>query len=334
MKNLNKIGILVFGAIAMASCSNETETAVSETTVPVPTQAQFANIREVALLNQTQNFTMTAGTGLVTLTSTKGVQIKINGNSLTKNGNPVTGSIDVKFIEIFDKGTMLVTNKSTMGLLPNGNQSILKSGGEFYVNATQGGVQLVSTGTIQLVVPSNLSSTAIDNTMIFWTGETADPENIVWKRDVFGTGGPVGGTQGGAVGFNQIAYTASFGNFGWCNIDRFISDPRPKTQILAAVPSGYNSANSAVYLSVDGEGRNQLAKFDTYNATSMQFSEHYGQIPIGLVCHVIFATAEGSQWRYAIKAVTTTAGAVYTFTLAETTLGTEAQMIAAINAIQ
>jgi hypothetical protein len=331
MKNLNKIGILVLGAIVMASCSKDSETAVSETAAPVPTQAQFANIRQVALLNQTQNFTMTAGTGLVTLTSAKGVQIKINGNNLTKNGNPVTGNIDVKFIEIFDKGTMLVTNKSTMGLMLNGNQSILKSGGEFYVNATQGGVPLVSTGTIQLVVPSNLSATAIDNTMLFWVGETADPENIVWKRDV---ATPIGGAQGGAVGFNQVAYTATFGNFGWCNIDRFYNDPRPKTQILAAVPTGYNNTNSAVYLSVDGEGNNQLAKFDTYNATTLQFSEHYGQIPIGLVCHIIFATAEGSQWRYAIKAVTTTAGAVYTFTLAETTLGTEAQMVAAINAIQ
>jgi hypothetical protein len=332
MKNhLNKIGILVLGTIAMASCSKDTETAVTETAAPVPTQTQFANVRNVALQNQTQNFTMTAGTGLVTLTSTKGVQIKINGNNLTKNGNPVTGSIDVKFIEIFDKGTMLVTNKSTMGLMANGNQSILKSGGEFFINATQGGVQLVSTGTIQLVVPSNLSATTLDNTMLFWVGETTDPENIVWKRDL---GTPIGGTQGGAVGFNQVAYTASFGNFGWCNIDRFYSDPRPKTQILAAVPTGYNNTNSAVYLSVDGEGNNQLAKFDTYNATTLQFSEHYGQIPIGLVCHVIFATAEGSQWRYAIKAVTTTAGAVYGFTLAETTLGTEAQMIAAINAIQ
>ena len=87
-------------------------------------------------------------------------------------------------------------------------------------------------------------------------------------------------------------------------------------------------------MSVDGEGQNQLAKFDTYNPTTQQFSEHYGQIPIGLVCHIIFATEESGNWRYAIKSVTTTANAVYSFSLAETTVGTEAQMIAAINAIQ
>jgi hypothetical protein len=64
------------------------------------------------------------------------------------------------------------------------------------------------------------------------------------------------------------------------------------------------------------------------------FSEHYGQIPVGLACHIIFATEDNGNWRYAIKGVTTTANTTYTFTQAETTVGTEAQLVAAINAIQ
>lgn len=63
------------------------------------------------------------------------------------------------------------------------------------------------------------------------------------------------------------------------------------------------------------------------------FSEHYGQIPVGLNCHIIFATEDNGQWRYAIKAVTIAENAVYNFTLAETTLASEAQVIAAINAL-
>jgi hypothetical protein len=280
-------------------------------------------IKEQGVKSQTQNFTATAGAGNFTLTSSHGVQIKINGNNLTKNGNAVTGSIDIRFIEIFDKGTMLATNKSTMGKMLDGNQSVLISGGEFYIEASQGGVQLVSTGTIELLVPASLTG-GIDNDMTFWIGDTTDPENIVWGRK-----------DGGAVGFNTAGnYSMTFGNFGWTNIDRFYNDPRPKTQILATVPVGYNDTNSAVYLSVDGEGQNQLAKFDIYNPTTLQFSEHYGQIPIGLQCHIIFATEDNGQWRYGVKGVTTVANGVYSFTLAETVLGTEAQMIAAINAIQ
>ena len=127
-------------------------------------------------------------------------------------------------------------------------------------------------------------------------------------------------------------YYAFFNSFGWTNVDKFYNFAGPKTQILATVPAGFNYENSAVYLHYDGEG-NALAKLDTYDAVTGQFSEHYGQVPIGLACHIIFATEENGQWRYAIKAVTITANAVYSFTLPETVVGTEAQLVAAINAL-
>ena len=328
--NFKNTGLLLLGVICMTSCSNNDEASSTLAKLP-PSSQEYQTIRGVALQNQTQSFTATAGAGTITLTSAKGVTITLNGNALTKNGYPVTGSIDIKFVELFDKGSMLATNKPTMGLMPNGDKGMLISGGEFYINATQGGVPLVTTAAIQLTVPANLSGDPIDNTMILWSGDTADADNLTWKADV---AAPVGGAQGGAIGFAGTRYTANFANFGWTNIDRFYNDPRPKTQILATVPAGYNDTNSSIYLSVDGEGQNQLAKFDTYNPTTLQFSEHYGQIPIGLVCHLIFASTENGQWRYGVKAVTTTANAVYNFDLSETVIGTEAQMIAAINAIQ
>lgn len=329
MKNLKKLGI-VAALITIASCSNNDEPTIQPTEVTPPTAAQFASVRETAMQSLTQNFTITAGAGEVVFTSIKGVKIKINGSNLTKNGNPVTGQIDIKYIEIFDKGHMLSTNKSTMGKMPDGNQSIMKSGGEFYLNATQGGVQLATDGvigTLKLEVPATLTGT-VDPLMTFWTGVTADPENIVWDRK-----------DGGAVGFNQVptgganGYNVNFGNFGWSNIDRLYNLPGVKTQILATVPAGFNETNCAIYFSLDGEGTNQLAKFDVYNPTTMQFSEHYGQVPIGQACHLIFASAEGSQWRYAVKGISVSTTPT-NFTLAETIVGSEAQMVAAINAIQ
>ena len=324
--NIKKIGLLALATIIFASCTN------NENSTPIPpTAAAFKGITENGLKKNTQNFTATAGTGVITLTSAKGVTIKLDGNALTKNGNPVTGTIDIKFVELFDKGNMLISNKPTMGVMPDGKKSLLKSGGEFFIKASQGGVDLVSTGVIQLQVPVNLTGT-MDTGMLFWAGDTKDPENLAWvnPRDAAGTGGQ----KDGNVGFGQNSYNVTFGNFGWTNIDKFYSDPRPRTTILAAVPTGYDNTNSAIYLSYDGEGQNALAKLDTYNPITKQFSEHYGQIPIGLTCHVIFATEDNGNWRYAIKAVTVAAGDVYTFTLAETTVGTEAQLVAAINAIQ
>ena len=334
MKNLKNLGLLATAIITMSSCSKNDDSALSTPTqaVTAPTAAQFGSIRAEALQALTQNFTATGGTGIVTKTSLKGVTIKINTNNLTKNGVAVTGTFDIKFIEIFDKGHMLVANKSTMGRMPDGNQSIMKSGGEFFLSASQGGTQLDCNvaGSLRYEIPTSITG-APDTGMTFWEGTTADPENIVWDRK-----------DTGAVGFGQVptggaggaGYNVLFGNFGWSNIDRLYNLPGVKTQILAKVPVEYNETNSAIYFSVDGEGTNQLAKFDVYNPTTMQFSEHYGQVPIGLACHLIFATAEGTQWRYAIKAVTVTAGGVTTFALADTVVGTEAQMVAAINAIQ
>ena len=320
--NFKKIGLLILAMTTFASCD---DTDGDNIKLSPPTAAAFKSINEKGVKRNTQNFTITAGNGLVTLTSAKGVKLYINGDCLTKNGNAVTGQVDIEFIELFDKGNMLVTNKPTMGIMPDGKKNLLISGGEFFIKATQGGVELQTSCSLSMIVPTALTD-GYDNLMTLWTGVIDEDGELAWK-DARGADGK-GGVQG--EGNN---YYVTFGNFGWTNVDRFYSDPRPKTTILVDVPEGYDNTNSAVYLSYDGEGNNALAKLDTYTAAEL-FSEHYGQIPIGLACHVIFVTESNGQWRYAIKAVTVAANDVYTFTLSQTTVGTEAQLIAAINAIQ
>jgi hypothetical protein len=322
--NLKKIGILALATLSLIGCEKD------ENNNEPATAAEFAAVREAALKSQTQNFTATAGNGIITLTSDKGVTIKINGDCLTKNGNPATGTIAIEFVELFDKGTMLITDKPTMGIMPNGDQSLLISGGEFFIKATQGGVELATTCNINLIVPASLTG-GIDNAMTLWNGLIDTDGDLAWEQER-AVDTPNGGKDGVFAEGNN--YYVTFGNFGWTNVDKFYSDPRPRTTILADAPNGYDNTNSAIYLSYDGEGQNALAKLDTYDSNTGLFSEHYGQIPIGLACHVIFATEENGNWRYAIKAVTVAANDVYTFTLAETTLGTEAQLVAAINAIQ
>lgn len=323
--NFKKIGLLFLAIATFVSCDDSD----GDNTVTPPSATEFAAVRKEALAGKTQHFTATAGAGAITLTSAKGVKININGDCLTKAGNAVTGAIDIEYVELFDKGDMLVTNKPTMGLMPDGNKNLLISGGEFFIKATQGGQALTTTCSINLMVPTNLTG-GLDNAMTLWFGNTEDAEDLVWreaKDGADGTGGK-GGVQG--EGNN---YYVTFGNFGWTNVDKFYSDPRPKTTILVDAPEGYDNDNCSIYLSYDGEGQNALAKLDTYTAAGL-FSEHYGQIPVGLACHIIFATEDNGQWRYAIKAVTIAAGDIYTFTLAETTVGSEAQLVAAINAIQ
>lgn len=313
---------LSMNTLVLTSCSSNDD---GETTpIKTPTAQEFKNLRNQALENLTQNFQFNADDGYITLTSSHGVNISINGGCLTKNGDPVSGMVDLEYVEIFEKGNMLTTNKPTMGIMPNGDKALLLTGGEFFLEATQDGVPLLTTCAMQLEVPTDLTGGA-DNAMILWYGNIDEDGDLAWEEVQKTADG-----QGNGVNVESVNYYAAFNQFGWTNIDRFYNDPRPKTTINIAVPSGYNNTNSAVYLSYDGEPTS-LAQLDTYDSITGLFSEHYGQIPIGLECHVIFATEEDGKWRYAVKPVTIAANGSITFILSETSIATTAELILQIN---
>ena len=322
MKNLKHIlGTLLLAALVFTSCTNNNDDFI------IPATAQeFDAIREQALEDLTQTFQFNAEAGSVNFTSEKGVEIQINGSCLTKNGVAVTGAVKLEFVEIFNKGSMLTTNKPTMGILPNGDKALLISGGEFFVKATQNGVALETNCGFQMQIPTNLTG-GPDNGMTLWNGIIDDEGNLAWAEEKRG-----GANGQGGVFVEGNQYYGFFQSFGWSNVDRFYSDPRPKTTILVGVPTGYDNTNSSVYLSYDGE-ESGLAGLDTYDPLTGLFSEHYGQIPIGLECHVIFVSEEDGNWKYAIKAVTITANGVITFTEGETSTATEAQLTTIINGL-
>lgn len=324
MKNLKHLlGTFLMTAILFTSCTKNDDGDI----IIRPTAEDFNELKEAALENLTQTFQFDAADGNISLTSDKGVEIYINTNCLTLNGNAVTGTIDLEFVELFEKGNMLTTNKPTMGMLPNGDMALLISGGEFFVEATQNGAALETNCGFQMQIPSNLTG-GTDAEMILWQGIIDDNGDLAWEEDKRdGANG-----QGGGVFGEGDQYYGFFQSFGWSNVDKFYSDPRPKTTILVAVPEGYDNTNSSVYLSYDGE-ETGLAKLDTYDAGTGLFSEHYGQIPIGLECHIIFATEDGDNWKYAIKAVTIVENGVTTFTDGETSIATEAQLTTTINGL-
>ncbi|MDO6759894.1 hypothetical protein Q4566_06745 [Tamlana sp. 2_MG-2023] len=319
----NILATLLLAAVFFSSCSKNNDDD-GDTLIIRPTAEDFSGLHETALEEITQTFQFNAEDGNASFTSEKGVQINIQGSCLTLNGNAVTGQVDLEFVEIFDKGNMLTTNKPTMGIMPNGDRALLLTGGEFFIEATQNGAALETSCNIQLGIPASLTG-GIDNDMILWNGIIDENGDLAWEEDKRDGANGEGGvfTEG-----NQ--YYAFLGDFGWSNVDRFYNDPRPKTTILVDVPEGYDNTNCSVFLSYDGEDTG-LANLDTYDAGSGLFSEHYGQIPIGLECHVIFVTEEADDWKYAIQSVTIVENDVITITDSETAVVTEAQLTAIIN---
>ncbi|WP_372937001.1 hypothetical protein [Seonamhaeicola sp.] len=318
----NIFGLLLMTTLIFTSCtkSDDGENPIFEG----PSQEEFNALFEDALNNNTQTFQFNAEDGWINLTSDNGVSIGINSSCLTLNGNPVTGEVDLEYVELFDKGSMLTTNKPTMGVMPNGDKALLISGGEFYIEATQNGTPLDISCDIQLGIPGDLTG-GIDNDMILWTGTIDEDGNLAWEEDKRDN---PNGENG--IFFEGNQYYAFVGDFGWTNVDKFYNDPREKTTILVDAPEGYDNTNCAIYLSYDGEDSG-LANLDTYDSNTGLFSEHYGQIPIGLECHVIFVTEENNNWKYAIKGVTIAENETITFTEDETSVVTETQLINIIN---
>ncbi len=319
------IGTFLTVTLLLTSCSKNNDDGDNNDIIIRPTAEDFNALQDAALENATQNFQFNTSDPSVTLTSEKGVVININTSCLTLNGSAITGNVDLEFIELFDKGSMLTTNKPTMGTMPNGDKALLISGGEFFVNATQNGEALETTCGFQMTIPTNLTGDP-DNEMILWNGRIDDNGDLVWdeeERDDTGA-------QGGNVFAEGNNYYGFFQSFGWSNVDRFYNDPRPKTTLQATIPEGYNNTNSAIYLSYDGENTG-LAQLDTYNPDTGIFSEHYGQIPVGLECHAIFATEDGDNWKYAIKPVTIIENGIITFTEDDMAIVTEAQLTIIIN---
>lgn len=296
--NLMMGGALFLGAV---SCDNNDDKPKAKPDGAALIEEFSTNITEA-----TQSFTLDATTG-GSITGEEGTIVQFNSNGfLTENGDAVTGSVDIELIEVYSKGRMALTNMPTKGRNADGDIATLISGGEFYINATQDGHQLKPAAGFTIIAPVDNTGGA-DEEMGLFTGKVecdGDDCEVVWEEEAE-KGVQIGKRDGGANGGTYSVYYAFQSQFGWTNIDRWYSDPRPKTTIFVDVPEGYDNTNCAVYLSYDGEAT-ALASFDVYSEETKLFTEHYGLIPIGLEVHFILISIVDGQYNYAVQAATIT----------------------------
>lgn len=288
---------------------------------PTPDGAALDDFFESNLNSKTQSFTVNATTG-GTVNGNMGTNIIIDPNTLLDaSNNIVDGNVTVQLIEIFDRATMVMTNKPTVGVTTGGDHSMLVSGGEYYLSIEQNGAPLHTNSYVTVYVPTSMTG-GTDTGMQLFRG-AIENEELLWEFE-----------NDSIEVVADSAFTIEWygildGEWGWTNVDRFYSNPSPKTTLLVELPEGYDATNSEVYLTFDGEPTS-LAKLDTYT-TDGYFSEHYGQIPIGLHVHVIAVTIIDDVLHYSIKAVTIAAGG--TITITELAPTTQAELAVLINGL-
>jgi hypothetical protein len=267
-----------------------------------PNGAALNNWFDEAIANRTEYFTIDASIG-GHIKGEKGTRLEFSANTFsTLSDEVVTGEVKIELIEIYDRATMLLTNKPTNGKKNDGNISTLISGGEFFVNATQEGRQLKMKSGYTIVAPTDNTGNISDEMKLF-NGEIKCIENdcdLIWNEQQ-DRGVDTGEIQD--TGGMTSAYFVFQTKFGWTNIDRWYNDPRPKTTIYVDVPDGYDNTNCGIYLAYDGEPA-ALASFDKYDIEKNLFTEHYGLIPVGLKVHFILVSIIDDKIHYAIQPAT------------------------------
>lgn len=327
MKTLNIYLVVALAALFTFSCSSDDDSAppTDGPNYHVPTPAAMNLLFDNSLNAITQHAQFDADNG-ISFKSEAGTNLYIGPGCLSLNGDQASGEIDLEFIEFYERGSMATSKKPLMGVKPNGDKAALQTGGQFYIQAYKDGNPLDMSCLLQLIIPGDLTN-GTENDMTLWTGAMNDDGDLEWDEQ-----DNIDGAGKNGVFAEGPNYYVNFGDFGWTNVDRFWGDPRPKTTLQVAVPIGFNKDNSAVYLSYDGEP-NLLAQLDVYDVGTKLFSEHYGQVPIGLEMHIIFVSEDNGVFRYGIQGVTVEANDLYTIEIDDTTTGNKTELEAAINAL-
>jgi hypothetical protein len=266
-----------------------------------------------------QTFTIDASTG-GTVTGTQGTEINIPPSALGLNGTPVSGNVEIQLIEIYSRGHMLLNNMPTNGKNANGEIEMLKTGGEFYINAVQNGNNLEILSYIQLK-SKPVDPNKVDFNLKVFRPDCNEPRDLDCEGDWEEVPNQAG--HGVMVGENQMTqpiYIVDLTEFGWTNLDRWYNYSGPKTTLHIDVPEGFNDTNCEVFLSYDGE--DGLARMDVYDDQTGMFTEHYGQLPIGQQVHIILIADIDGEVHYTVQGTTITQNHVETMAYPQPTTET------------
>ncbi len=342
MKKLVYITLVAFAMLTvMVSCHKENipmpDVGGEDAGLTPASAAKFQEIRARALENLKQTETFRAEDGIFFI-SENGARVYIQPRSLRdENDNIVTGDVTLSFIELYDRGSMVVTNKPLMGQDPgNGGALVpLVTGGQYQLEVTQADRLLKPANTFDVSIPTSLTG-GKDDDMSLWKGEFDEDGNLSWagaESDVAEFQPPMMIDSTGVDEEDPRSYNIWQRTFRWINIDRFWHDSRPKTPVSVSVPMGYSDQNAAVYLAFETEP-NVLMSLVEFNEAGNYFSPFNGELPIGLTIHVIFVSESDGEVVHAIKTTTIAEGTAITIGSSELQTGTTVeQLVDLVNAL-
>jgi hypothetical protein len=210
------------------------------------------------------------------------------------DGSPVSGQVDIEFLEIYNKGLLVMYNVPTIS-----NGQLLISDGVFNITARQGGEELL------LAAGKKLRFQVPD--------ETPNPEMIIFYGDNDGPNQDFNwtpATQDGTAtwvraSISEWAFqdsTNQWFDFGyeffidqltWINVDIFKDIPEgERTDVCVELPEIYTNTNTQVFM-IFRDINGVLAMLG--NAETMLFCEPYSLTPIGYDVTFVVISHQGDE---------------------------------------
>ena len=244
-----KIKHLLLGLLAASLFVNACKKNEDENSTPSPapgTPAATNPIRAYLadnLNDARQSFTVNASTG-GGVQGSGGCHVQFApGAFRSATGAIITGTVQVKLIEVLSIADMVLLNKQTAGNY-GGELRMLTSGGEVKIEASQGGneVFIVPNGAVVSIPGSN-----VDPQMRVFSGTEDSDGDVTWNMTEDSIV-----VQDSAVwdttGVNWFYYQFTADSLNWLNCDYFPAASVTTMDIDA--PDGFDAGNTMVWLVV------------------------------------------------------------------------------------
>lgn len=347
---------LLLALLALTSCSSNDDNVIvtpveSTSQFTIPTEEQFRDFQVKETKKLEQNLSAeTNNASMTTFTSNTGVIIKTNHLTYTENGNVKEvkqgDTPQLKFVEIYERSQMVLTNRTAMGMYAENNNSSetktqVASAGQFYMDMKVNN-NYVKDFTIIMFVPTKNSSPK-QTDMVLWKGYVDNDNNVTYNEL------PEGSTMHAVqnLPLNGSNYyvanlwrtnNAIFKNeqIGWIGIHNIIPTNAEKASLSVKAPTGYNMSNSAVY--VINKNQDGVAQLDSFTADQKQgnvFTSEKNWLPIGDDATLLFMTIEPKTNLvvYALKDIKVEQNNMYTFEQQDLKITTTTEFSQTVNSI-
>lgn len=311
MKNSFKIMLVLSFIITVYSCKKDKQDA---NPIP-PTDNSTAKSLLLKNASSMQTYTIDGVSG-GSFTTPQGTFVSIPANAfIYSNGNPVTGSVTIKFKDIYKKSDMLLNDMST-NLAWGG---LLKSAGMFYIKALQGNQAVDISSGRKITVTQPLNGLALDTLMEpFRFQNFGNDSTKGWvKPQVDSNGIPIDSLYWSSTAymFSLYRFNSPIDSGSWCNSDdeKFFSAYSTTSLVLHSLNS-YIEYNIEVFLVFTDIN----SMIHVYRIVGNDFPYYYA--PVGLKCNVVAFAVKNGKVYSSFTPITITNNMTVDFPLTETTI--------------